>query len=126
MLMRMKSILLVDDDKQLATIFQSALTAAGYQVRVVNHGTSGLSAAKEQKFDLILLDEMMPDMSGNDVLKALKSDDQVKAIPVAMLTNFGSNDLIRDALDSGAVDYILKYQVSPTDLPAKIKGIIGE
>ena len=122
----MKSILLVDDDKQLATIFQSALTAAGYQVRVVNDGTSGIDAAKEQKFDLILLDEMMPDMSGNDVLKALKSDDQVKAIPVAMLTNFGSNDLIKDALDSGAADYILKYQVSPTDLPAKIKGIIGE
>ena len=126
MLIKMKSILLVDDDKQLATIFQSALTAAGYQVRVVNDGTSGIDAAKEQKFDLILLDEMMPDMSGNDVLKALKSDDQVKAIPVAMLTNFGSNDLIKDALDSGAADYILKYQVSPTDLPAKIKGIIGE
>ncbi len=122
----MKSILLVDDDKQLAIIFQSALTAAGYQVRVVNDGTSGIAAAKEQKFDLILLDEMMPDMSGNDVLKVLKSDDQVKTVPIAMLTNFGSNDLIKDALDSGAADYILKYQVSPTDLPAKIKGIIGE
>lgn len=122
----MKSILLVDDDKQLATIFQSALTNAGYQVRVVNDGKTGIDAAKEQKFDLILLDEMMPDMTGNDVLKTLKSDDQMKTVPVAMLTNFGSNDLIKDALDSGAADYILKYQVSPADLPAKIKSIIGE
>jgi len=122
----MKTILLVDDDKQLATVFQAALTAVGYQVRVANDGTNGLNVARSQKFDLILLDEMMPDMNGNEVLKALKEDDNTKAMPVAMLTNFGSNDLIKDALDSGAADYILKYQVSPTDLPAKIKGIIGE
>lgn len=122
----MKTILLVDDDKQLATVFQSALTAVGYSVRVANDGKSGLDMARQQKFDLVLLDEMMPDMNGNEVLKALKSDDLTKAMPVAMLTNFGSNDLIKDALDSGAADYILKYQVSPTDLPAKIKGIIGE
>ncbi len=122
----MKTILLVDDDKQLATVFQAALTAVGYTVRVANDGTSGLNAARQQKFDLVLLDEMMPDMNGNEVLKALKEDEATKAMPVAMLTNFGSNDLIKDALDSGAADYILKYQVSPTDLPAKIKGIIGE
>ncbi|HVZ12000.1 MAG TPA: response regulator [Patescibacteria group bacterium] len=122
----MKSVLLVDDDKQLATVFQTALTAVGYQVRIATDGNSGLQAAREQKFDMILLDEMMPDMSGNDVLRTLKSDDNLKTIPVAMLTNFGSNDLIKDALDSGAADYILKYQVSPTDLPEKIKGIIGE
>lgn len=122
----MKSILLVDDDKQLAVVFQTALTAAGYKVRVANDGTSGINAAHEEKFDIILLDEMMPDMSGNDVLRTLKSDDTTKAIPMAMLTNFGSNDLIKDALDNGAADYILKYQVSPTDLPEKVKGIIGE
>lgn len=122
----MKNILLVDDDKQLALVFQAALTAAGYKVRVANDGTSGISAAHEEKFDMILLDEMMPDMSGNDVLRNLKADDATKAIPMAMLTNFGSNDLIKDALDNGAADYILKYQVSPQDLPTKIKGIIGE
>ena len=122
----MKSILLVDDDKQLAVVFQSALTAAGYKVRVANDGTSGINAAHEEKFDMILLDEMMPDMSGNDVLRTLKADDALKAVPIAMLTNFGSNDLIKDALDNGAADYILKYQVSPADLPEKVKGIIGE
>ncbi len=122
----MKSILLVDDDKQLAVVFQSALTAAGYKVRVANDGTSGINAAHEEKFDIILLDEMMPDMSGNDVLRTLKADDNIKATPMAMLTNFGSNDLIKDALDNGAADYILKYQVSPADLPEKVKGIIGE
>lgn len=122
----MKTILVVDDDKQLATVFQAALTAAGYQVRTANDGKSGIDAAKQQKFDLVLLDEMMPDMSGNDVLRVLKQDEATKLIPVAMLTNFGSSDLIKDALDNGAADYILKYQVSPTDLPAKVKGIIGE
>ena len=122
----MKSILLVDDDQQLATLFQTALTSVGYQVRTTYDGSTGLTAAKQQKFDLILLDEMMPDMSGNDVLRALKADDATKTIPVAILTNFGSDDLVKEALDLGAADYILKYQVSPTDLPAKVKGIVGE
>jgi DNA-binding response OmpR family regulator len=122
----MKTILIVDDDKQLATVFQAALTAVGYQVRVANDGTSGMDAARQQKFDLILLDEMMPDMSGNEVLKTLKSDEATKSMPIAMLTNFGNNDLVKDALDNGAADYILKYQVSPTDLPGKVKGIVGE
>ena len=122
----MKTILIVDDDRQLATVFQAALTAVGYQVRVANDGKSGMDAARQQKFDLVLLDEMMPDMSGNDLLKALKADDTTKTTPIAMLTNFGNNDLVKEALDSGAADYILKYQVSPTDLPAKVKGIIGE
>lgn len=122
----MKTILIVDDDKQLATVFQAALAAVGYQVRVANDGTSGMAAARQQKFDLILLDEMMPDMSGNEVLKTLKADEATKSMPIAMLTNFGNNDLVKDALDNGAADYILKYQVSPTDLPAKVKGIVGE
>ena len=122
----MKSILLVDDDKQIASVFQIALSSGGYKVMTANDGTTGLNMAKQQKFDLLLLDEMMPDMSGNDLLRALKADDATKTIPVVMLSNFGNNDLVKEALDLGANDYILKYQVSPTDLPVKVKEALGE
>lgn len=122
----MKSILLVDDDKQIASVFQIALTSAGYKVTTANDGTSALNVARGQTFDLILLDEMMPDMSGNDVLRTLKEDEATKAMPAVILSNFGNNDMVKEALNLGAADYILKYQVSPTDLPAKVKQIVGE
>ena len=122
----MKTILIVDDDKQIATVFQVALTSAGYKVMTVNDGKSGLNAVRQQKFDLVLLDEMMPDMSGNDVLRTLKEDEATKATPIVILSNFGNNDMVKEALDLGAADYILKYQVSPTDLPPKVKEVVGE
>jgi DNA-binding response OmpR family regulator len=122
----MKNILIVDDDKQIATVFQIALTSAGYKVVTANDGTSALNVARGQKFDLILLDEMMPDMSGNDVLRSLKEDDATKDTTAVILSNFGNNDMVKEALNLGAADYILKYQVSPTDLPAKVKQIVGE
>jgi len=122
----MKTILIVDDDKQIATVFQVALTSAGYKVMTANDGQSGINMVKQAKFDLVLLDEMMPDMSGNDVLRSLKEDDTTKTTTIVMLSNFGNNDMVKEALDTGAADYILKYQVSPTDLPVKVKEIVGE
>lgn len=113
-------ILLVDDDAALLTIYQTALSQAGYEVLTAPDGQSGLNRAKVDKPDLILLDQVLPDIQGNEVLKTLKQDEETKAIPVAMLSNFGQHELIQEAINSGAVDYILKYQVEPKDVVAKI------
>ena len=65
-------------------------------------------------------------MSGIDVLKTLKASEETKNIPVAMLTNFGHDEMIKEALNLGATDYILKYQVAPSDLVEKVKSLVGE
>jgi DNA-binding response OmpR family regulator len=123
----MSKVLIVDDEQSLADSFQKALTAAGYQVTTAPDGKSGLAALKNQgPFDLILLDQMMPDMSGNDVLKTIKEDAANKELKVSMLTNFGHDQMVKDALFTGATDYILKYQVTPEDLVTKVKSLIGE
>ena len=122
----MAKILIVDDEPEISTVFETALKQAGYEVATATDGTSGLNQAKTSKFDLILLDQMMPDLSGNDVLKNLKADEATKAIKVAMLTNFGHDTMVKEALLTGADDYILKYQVSPDDLIAKVKAMLGE
>ncbi len=121
-----KSILLVDDEQQTASVFQTGLKSAGYDVTLAKNGQEALDAVAKTKFDIILLDQMMPDMSGNDVLKKLKENETTKNIPVAMLTNFGHDELVKGALNAGAEDYILKYQVEPKDVVAKIKRLIGE
>ena len=122
----MKNILLVDDEAQTAAVFETGLKQAGHTVTVVPDGKTALDAASKQAFDLILLDQMMPDMSGNDVLKTLKENEATKNIPVAMLSNFGHDEMVKEALNLGAIDYILKYQVSTEDLISKVKTITGE
>lgn len=117
-------ILLIDDDKTLAAIFETALKKGGYLTVLAYNGSSGLDKAKTEKPNLILLDQVLPDIAGNEVLKTLKSSSQTQSIPVAMLSNFGQNELIKDALNQGAVDYILKYQIEPQDLVNKIKELV--
>src|SRR3989344_8692318 len=114
-------ILLVDDDDALMTVFSTALRKHGYDVITAANGQQGLDKAKSDKPDLIFLDQVLPDIQGNEVLKTLKEDLETKQIPVAMLSNFCQNELIQDAINTGAVDYILKYQIEPDDLDTKIK-----
>lgn len=119
-------ILLIDDDQALLTVFETALTQAGYQIIKAMTGQAGIEAAKSQKPDFIFLDQILPDIQGNQVLQTLKNDEATKAIPVSMLSNFGQNELMDQAIKIGAVDYILKYQIEPTDLVAKVKQYIDK
>jgi len=119
-----KKILLVDDEEETRTVFETALKHAGYEVTVAGSGKEALNVVQTKQFDLILLDQMMPDMSGNETLKAIRANQ--KDVNVAMLTNFGHDEMVKEALNAGANDYILKYQVSPSDLTAKVKGLLGE
>lgn len=121
-----KKILIVDDDASIASVFQTALNNAGFEVRVAENGARGLEIAAAEAFDLILLDEMMPDMQGNDVLQRLKTDAATKNIKVAMITNFAKEEMIKEAYDRGAVEYILKYQISADDLVKKVQSILQE
>lgn len=120
----MAKILMIDDDEALISVFAAALTQAGHETVLANGGKPGLQKAKSEKPDLILLDQIMPDIAGNDVLKLLKEDSETKNIPVAMLTNFGQTEMVQNALNQNAVDYILKYKVEPQDLVNKVKELL--
>lgn len=119
-------ILLVDDDASLMTVFATTLKGKGYEVVTAANGQEGINKAKTEKPDLIFLDQVLPDIQGNEILKTLKNDLSTKQIPIAMLSNFGQNELIQEAINAGAVDYILKYQIEPQDLDTKIKELTKE
>ena len=114
-------ILLIDDDEDLTNIFTAALTKEGFQTVYSLLGQEGLEKAKTEKPDLILLDQVLPDMSGNDILKILKADELTENIPVILLSNFSQEELVKGAIDQGAVDYLFKYQVEPRDVVVKVK-----
>lgn len=122
----MKKILLVDDELAVSAVFETALKNVGYDVKVAPDAKSGIDLARSESFDLILLDQMLPDLSGNEILKTLRQEDKTKTTPIAMLTNFGHDTMVKEALYAGAQDYILKYQISTDDLVTKVKGLLGE
>ncbi len=122
----MAKVLLIDDDQAILTVFTTALTQAGYQTTTALDGKSGIEKAKAEKPDAILLDQILPDIQGNDVLKALKADESTKKIPIAMLSNFGQTEIVNVAIQNDAQDYILKYQIEPKDLVEKVKTLVGK
>ncbi len=122
----MTKILLIDDDESLSAIFSTTLINAGFDVSTAFDGASGFDKAKSEQPTFILLDQVLPDISGNDLLKKLKEEETTKSIPVAMLSNFGQNELIENAIKGGALDYILKYQIEPKDLINKVQSLLKE
>lgn len=119
-------VLIIDDEQALAQVFQTALSQGGFEVNIAATGQEGITKTKTEKPDLIFLDEILPDISGNDVLKTLKTDELTKDIPVAILSNFNHDSLVDDAMKMGASEYILKYQISPHDLVEKAHFIIAQ
>jgi DNA-binding response OmpR family regulator len=117
-------ILLIDDDEALTTIFTTALTKESFEVSVSKTGQEGLEKAKTELPSLILLDQVLPDYSGNDILKQLKADEKTKNIPVIILSNFSQEELIKQAIDAGAIEDVFKYQVEPKDVVEKIKNAL--
>lgn len=118
-------ILLVEDDEFLAGMYVAKLDLEDFTVSHANDGEKGLKLAMEEKPDIILLDIILPKMSGFDVLKDLKVDPQTKDIPVVLLTNLGQRDDVQKGLDLGAADYLIKAHFMPSEVVEKIKKIIA-
>lgn len=119
-------ILLIDDDESLLMLFSSVFKKNGLDTITSTTGKGGLDKAKNEKVDLIVLDQILPDMPGGEVLKTLKADPVTKDIPVIALSNFSQDELVKEALNNGAEDYVFKYQVEPLDLVNKIKTVLKE
>lgn len=117
-------LLLVDDDQALLTVLSASLKKFGYDVVTAATGNEGIEKVKIQKPDMVLLDQVLPDIQGNEVLQTLKADPETKDIPIAMLSNFGQNELVQKSINMGAIEYFLKYQVEPDFLDRKIKEIL--
>lgn len=120
----MAKILLADDDQALRQLYSLELTNQQYSVVEAVDGDDCLEKAKAEKPDLILLDIMMPKTDGIAALSKLKADEELKAIPVVMLTNFGQENLVQQAFGLGAIDYLLKYKVTPAEMADKVKQVL--
>ncbi len=120
-----KKILLVEDDDALASVYQTRLQAEGFDIRRVPNGEDALAAALEYKPDLILLDVMMPKVSGFDVLDILRNTPDTTNVKVIMLTALSQDTDKQRAESLGVDDYLVKSQVVIADVVDRIKSHLG-
>lgn len=123
--MAKKKILLVEDDVALAQVYRSRLELEGFEIREVNNGEDALSAAIDFRPDLILLDAMMPKISGFDVLDILRNTPDTTNIRVIMLTALSQPKDKERAEALGVDDYLVKSQVVIGDVVERVKHHLG-
>lgn len=118
-----KRILIVDDEPDILKIAVFRLKKSGYEILTAIDGQGGLDSAKKDTPDLILLDLILPRMTGDEVCRRIKADDKLRHIPVILFT--ASIVEIQEKLkDSGAEDYLIK-PFEPEELLEKIRKFIG-
>lgn len=119
-------ILLVEDDPFLSSLAGNHLQKRGYAVTVTQDGPSALTAIKKEKPSFVLLDLIMPGMSGFEVLKKIKEDPNTKDIPVIILSNLGQEQDIEEAKRLGAADFFIKARLNLSDIIQKIETMLAK
>ncbi|OGL31336.1 hypothetical protein A3F37_03150 [Candidatus Saccharibacteria bacterium RIFCSPHIGHO2_12_FULL_41_12] len=120
-----KKVLLVEDDDNLANVYVVRLEAEGFKIARVANGEEALAKAIEYKPDLILVDIMMPKVSGFDVLDILRNTPETSDVKIIMLTALGQDSDKAKAMQMGANDYLVKSQVVVADVVDTIKQHLG-
>ena len=118
-----KLVLVVDDEELNVDMLSRRLVRSGYEVHTAISGAKALDLIANHDYDVVLLDHMMPNMSGREVLSRLRSTFTPEALPVIMVTAVAESDKIADALDAGANDYITKpidYRVAMARMQTQI------
>ena len=117
-----KTILIVEDDRFIGEMYVRSLKKAGYEVDWMVDGNDGLIAARNKPYDLILLDVMLPERRGNDILDALRGkQDLIPNSKVIILTNFEQDDESRAAMEKNADGYLIKAEITPKKLISAIQ-----
>jgi len=121
--MAIKTILVIEDDRFIGEMYVRSLKKAGYEVDWVVDGNDGLVTARNKKYDVILLDVMLPERRGTDILEALRGgkEDLIPDSHVIVLTNFQQDDESRMAMQKHADAYLIKAEITPKKLISVIE-----
>lgn len=119
------TVLLVEDTELIRKLYADKLLDEGYEVRTAADGLEGLRVLHHEAVDLVLLDLMMPRMSGLEMLEAMRADPRTENTPVIVLSNLGQDADVQRGLELGAVDYLIKNSAKPADVVDKIRLTLG-
>lgn len=119
-----KRVLIIEDEVALLYALQSRLSLEGYEVEAVSTGKRGIKALQEKKFDLLILDIILPDLNGFDILKQVKGDPKTKELPCIIVSNLGNKKDMDHGISLGAKDYLAKSEYNLEEIIKKIKSLL--
>lgn len=114
-------IAIVEDDLAIAQMYRIKFESEGYEVEVAENGKLGLELCKEMQPDMLLLDLMMPEMNGDEMLAKLRSSDWGKNIKVIILTNMGETEAPETLKGLNVIDYVVKADMTPRQVAELVK-----
>jgi len=117
-------ILIIEDDRFLSLVLKGRLEREGFEVYQAFDGNEALEALKKITPDIILLDLIMPNMSGFEFLESLRSDPQYASIPVVVVSNLGQESDIEKAKSLGVIEYYVKVRTSVDNLILNVKSLL--
>lgn len=120
----MSKVLVAEDDRFLSKAYGTKLKKEGFEVILAINGEEAFLKAKSEKPDVILLDLVMPKKDGFEALADLKKDSTTKIIPVIVLSNLGQEEDISRGRELGAVDYLVKSNISIREVVEKVKEVL--
>ncbi len=121
----MAKIMVVEDDPMLVEIYEKKLLDAGFEVRAITSGKAVKDEALSWLPDLILLDAVLPDLDGFEILEILKKEKSIKDIPVYMFSNLSAKEDMDRATELGAAGFLTKSSFTPSQLAEEIKKLLG-
>lgn len=119
-----KRLILIEDDDLIRELYKDEFTAAGFTIEAYPNGQDGLEALEMHQYDLLLLDIMLPDTNGLEVLKKVKQLPNNKDILVVLLTNLGQDSIIKEGFKLGADAYLIKLAYNPDQIVKEVRDIL--
>jgi DNA-binding response OmpR family regulator len=114
-------ILLVEDDRMISGMYETKLRQEGFQIVLAENGADALELAIQERPDLVLLDIILPQIDGFAVLQELRLNRNTREIPIVMLTNLGTPEDKEKGVRYGATEYLVKANLTPTDVAQTVK-----
>ncbi len=119
-----KKILIIEDDTFLQGLAANKLQAEGFEVNTASNGNEALTNLSQETYDAIILDLMLPDISGFEILKQIRSRETNSKLPVLIFSNLSDDKDIKQGLDLGATDFLVKANFTLEELVEKVKNAI--
>ena len=121
----MPKIAIIEDDETISQMYRFKFESEGYEVQTAGNGKLGLELAEKMQPDIILLDLMMPEMNGDQMLKQLRKTDWGKAVKVIVLTNMGEQEIPNSVKEMGVNGIILKADMTPRQVAELVKKTVS-
>ncbi len=119
-------VLLIEDEDFIRDLYKRQFEKAGFVIDAIANGKDGLAAAGQNKYDLLLLDIMLPDINGIEILRQVKQNPATKAMPVVLLTNLGQDEIIKEGFKLGAEGYLIKASFTPDQIVQEATNILTQ